>query len=59
MTGGEAIAETQRLTRRYARRQVSWFRRYDGATVLDAEEPALLDRALDAIGPLLHGVAQP
>lgn len=26
---GEAIAQTQALTRRYARRQVSWFRRYD------------------------------
>lgn len=26
----EAIARTQALTRRYARRQVSWFRRYDG-----------------------------
>lgn len=26
----EAIAETQALTRRYARRQVSWFKRYDG-----------------------------
>ncbi|WP_460784852.1 tRNA (adenosine(37)-N6)-dimethylallyltransferase MiaA [Microbacterium tumbae] len=26
----EAIAETQALTRRYARRQVSWFRRYPG-----------------------------
>jgi tRNA dimethylallyltransferase len=25
----EAIAQTQALTRRYARRQVSWFRRYD------------------------------
>lgn len=25
---GEAIAQTQALTRRYARRQVSWFRRY-------------------------------
>jgi tRNA dimethylallyltransferase len=25
----QAIAETQALTRRYARRQVSWFRRYD------------------------------
>jgi tRNA dimethylallyltransferase len=29
LTEGEAIAETQALTRRYARRQVSWFRRYD------------------------------
>ena len=27
-TRAEAIAETQALTRRYARRQVSWFRRY-------------------------------
>ncbi|MBF4561908.1 tRNA (adenosine(37)-N6)-dimethylallyltransferase MiaA [Microbacterium sp. VKM Ac-2870] len=26
----EAIAQTQALTRRYARRQVSWFRRYGG-----------------------------
>ncbi|WP_460799413.1 tRNA (adenosine(37)-N6)-dimethylallyltransferase MiaA [Microbacterium sp. GXF0217] len=26
----EAIAETQALTRRYARRQVSWFKRYPG-----------------------------
>ena len=28
MTREEAIAQTQALTRRYARRQVSWFRRY-------------------------------
>ncbi|UWF78362.1 MULTISPECIES: tRNA (adenosine(37)-N6)-dimethylallyltransferase MiaA [Microbacterium] len=30
----EAIAETQALTRRYARRQVSWFRRYRDVTWL-------------------------
>ena len=30
LTEAEAIAQTQALTRRYARRQVSWFRRYDG-----------------------------
>lgn len=30
MTEAEAIAETQALTRRYARRQVSWFKRYPG-----------------------------
>lgn len=30
MTQAEAIAETQALTRRYARRQVSWFKRYEG-----------------------------
>jgi tRNA dimethylallyltransferase len=28
LTESEAIAETQALTRRYARRQVSWFKRY-------------------------------
>ncbi|REJ06079.1 tRNA (adenosine(37)-N6)-dimethylallyltransferase MiaA [Microbacterium bovistercoris] len=30
MSQAEAIAETQALTRRYARRQVSWFKRYPG-----------------------------
>ena len=30
LSESEAIAQTQQLTRRYARRQVSWFRRYDG-----------------------------
>jgi len=32
----EAIAETQALTRRYARRQVSWFRRYAGVLWTDS-----------------------
>lgn len=32
----EAIAQTQALTRRYARRQVSWFRRYEGVRWTDA-----------------------
>lgn len=35
-TRDEAIAETQALTRRYARRQVSWFRRYAEARWVDA-----------------------
>ncbi|OZB81175.1 MAG: tRNA (adenosine(37)-N6)-dimethylallyltransferase MiaA [Microbacterium sp. 13-71-7] len=43
LTGGltqdEAIAETQALTRRYARRQVSWFRRYAEAEWIDALAP--------------------
>ena len=30
LTEAEAIAETQALTRRYARRQVAWFKRYPG-----------------------------
>lgn len=36
MTRAEAIAETQALTRRYARRQVSWFRRYPDVRWVDA-----------------------
>lgn len=32
---GEAIAQTQALTRRYARRQVAWFRRYPGLRWMD------------------------
>lgn len=41
----EAIAQTQALTRRYARRQVSWFRRYDGIrwVASDADAGALAD----------------
>ncbi len=43
----EAIAETQALTRRYARRQVSWFRRYADVTWVgpDADAAALADSA--------------
>ena len=36
LTEAEAIAQTQALTRRYARRQVSWFKRYAGAEWVDA-----------------------
>ena len=36
VTRAEAVAETQALTRRYARRQVSWFRRYAEARWVDA-----------------------
>ncbi|WP_309129323.1 tRNA (adenosine(37)-N6)-dimethylallyltransferase MiaA [Microbacterium sp.] len=35
MTKAEAIAQTQALTRRYARRQVSWFKRYPGIEWLE------------------------
>jgi tRNA dimethylallyltransferase len=47
MSEAEAIAETQALTRRYARRQVSWFRRYPGIRWLD---PATADPAALAGG---------
>ncbi|MGF3053443.1 tRNA (adenosine(37)-N6)-dimethylallyltransferase MiaA [Microbacterium sp. YY-03] len=43
MTEAEAIAETQALTRRYARRQVSWFRRYKHAQWIDARETTAAD----------------
>ena len=34
----DAIAETQQLTRTYARRQVSWFKRYRDAVTIDADD---------------------
>ncbi|NJI58667.1 tRNA (adenosine(37)-N6)-dimethylallyltransferase MiaA [Microbacterium oxydans] len=40
LTAVEAIAETQALTRRYARRQVSWFRRYRDLEWWDAPADA-------------------
>jgi tRNA dimethylallyltransferase len=36
LTEADAIAQTQALTRRYARRQVSWFRRYADVSWVDA-----------------------
>ena len=47
MTRSEAIAETQALTRRYARRQVSWFRRYADTLWLDAGNPGIAERILE------------
>jgi len=44
-----AVAAAQQLTRRYARRQVSWFRRYRDAVWLDAESPDLVGSALTTI----------
>jgi tRNA dimethylallyltransferase len=39
MSRADAIAETQQLTRTYARRQVGWFRRYADASTIDADDP--------------------
>ncbi|GAA1701128.1 tRNA (adenosine(37)-N6)-dimethylallyltransferase MiaA [Microcella alkalica] len=44
-----AIAETAALTRRYARRQVSWFRRDGSIEWLDALDPGLAQRAEDRV----------
>ena len=40
MSRDDAIAETQQLTRTYARRQVSWFKRYADAVTIDAADVA-------------------
>ena len=40
MSRADAVAETQQLTRTYARRQVGWFRRYADATTFDADDAA-------------------
>jgi tRNA dimethylallyltransferase len=45
LTEQEAVASTQALTRRYARRQNSWFRRYAGAHRLPYDAPDLIERA--------------
>ncbi len=47
LTQAEAIAQTQALTRRYARRQVSWFKRYSQLQWVQPEHPVqrLLDDA--------------
>ena len=56
LTEGVAIDQTQALTRRYARRQVGWFRRYPGARWLPggaaastAERSAVLDGVSAAV----------
>jgi tRNA dimethylallyltransferase len=45
-TEPEAIAETQALTRRYARRQVSWFKRYPDVRWFDAPDPGAVAQIL-------------
>jgi tRNA dimethylallyltransferase len=49
LTENEAIAQAALLTRKYARRQVSWFARFAETGWLDADDPARVDRALAAV----------
>jgi tRNA dimethylallyltransferase len=49
LTEADAIERAAALTRRYARRQVGWFRRYPGARWFDADDERLVDAALDTI----------
>ncbi|WP_298226455.1 tRNA (adenosine(37)-N6)-dimethylallyltransferase MiaA [Gryllotalpicola sp.] len=51
-TEAAAIAQTQALTRRYARRQVSWFRRYPGAVWLDTSVMTPAERVRAAVDRL-------
>jgi tRNA dimethylallyltransferase len=55
LSEAEAIAEAQALTRRYARRQVSWFKRYPDAIDVDALDrqsvAAALERVVAAVVP--------
>src|ERR1700691_4826086 len=46
---GEAAAQTVKATRRFARRQLSWFRRDPRITWLSAGEPELAGRAMATI----------
>jgi tRNA dimethylallyltransferase len=49
LSEAEAIGQAAALTRRYARRQVGWFRRYGGATWFDADDAGLVAAALATI----------
>jgi len=50
LTEPEAIEQTAALTRRYARRQVGWFRRYPATTWLDYDDPQRVDAAMARLG---------
>jgi tRNA dimethylallyltransferase len=47
----DAVEQTVRGTRRFVRRQRSWFRRDPRVHWLDAGDPRLLDAALSTLGP--------
>lgn len=50
LTEQQAIEQAAALTRRYARRQVSWFGRYRQTHWLDADDPDRVTGALAALG---------
>ena len=59
LTQTQAVAQTQQLTRRYARRQVSWFKRYPGIHWLDYDDPDLVEAALALIDSASDGAGAP
>jgi tRNA dimethylallyltransferase len=50
ITEDEAFEQTVAATRRFARRQDSWFRKDPRITWVDHDDPERVDRALDVIG---------
>jgi tRNA dimethylallyltransferase len=59
MSESEAIAETVRLTQKYARRQMSWFRRDDRINWLDYQDDQMLTKALQLVNQAGISVANP
>jgi tRNA dimethylallyltransferase len=51
LTEAGAIEQAGLLTRKYARRQVSWFGRFTDTVWLDADDPARVDVAWAATTP--------
>ena len=49
LTEAEAIADTVRLTQKYARRQMSWFRRDQRIQWLDYQDPDATAKALSMV----------
>ncbi|HEY9477085.1 MAG TPA: tRNA dimethylallyltransferase, partial [Microbacteriaceae bacterium] len=49
LSESEAIAQTAALTRRYARRQVGWFRRDENTRWLDYDAPDRVERAVQLV----------
>ena len=52
-TPAEAAEEIKQATRRYAKRQLTWFRAQEGIVWLDGGDPDLLNRAADAASAYL------
>jgi tRNA dimethylallyltransferase len=49
LSQAEAIEQTQQITRRYARRQVSWFKRSPDTHWIDSTAPDRVERALERL----------
>ncbi|WP_241979103.1 MULTISPECIES: tRNA (adenosine(37)-N6)-dimethylallyltransferase MiaA [Cryobacterium] len=63
LSQAEAIQETQQITRRYARRQVSWFKRSPHTHWIDSDSPGRVDEAIARLGhpgqPAEHWATDP